>query len=153
MKKEKISLLLGYMESQEEEIDKILSEIREINPETKEKTVYLAYNLHNLYNAFEDLFREIAKIFENEIENLDYYYKELLKRMTIEISGIRPKILSKESYAILDELRGFRHIFRHAYTYEIIPEKIEFLKDKLLRNWDLIKRDLYNFKSWLKSLL
>jgi hypothetical protein len=73
--------------------------------------------------------------------------------MTIEISGIRPKILSKESYAILDELRGFRHIFRHAYTYEIIPEKIEFLKDKLLRNWDLIKRDLYNFKSWLKSLL
>jgi uncharacterized protein YutE (UPF0331/DUF86 family) len=153
MKKEKISLLLGYMESQEEEIDKILSEIREINPETKEKTVYLAYNLHNLYNAFEDLFREIAKIFENEIESLDYYYKELLKRMTIEISGIRPKILSKESYAILDELRGFRHIFRHAYTYEIIPEKIEFLKDKLLRNWDLIKRDLYNFKSWLKSLL
>jgi uncharacterized protein YutE (UPF0331/DUF86 family) len=153
MKKEKISLLLGYMESQEEEIDKILSEIREINPETKEKTVYLAYNLHNLYNAFEDLFREIAKIFENEIENLDYYHKELLKRMTIEISGIRPKILSKESYAILDELRGFRHIFRHAYTYEIIPEKIEFLKDKLLRNWDLIKRDLYNFKSWLKSLL
>jgi hypothetical protein len=153
MKKEKISLLLGYMESQEEEIDKILSEIREINPETKEKTVYLAYNLYNLYNAFEDLFREIAKIFENEIENLDYYYKELLKRMTIEISGIRPKILSKESYAILDELRGFRHIFRHAYTYEIIPEKIEFLKDKLLRNWDLIKRDLYNFKSWLKSLL
>ncbi len=153
MKKEKISLLLGYMESQEEEIDKILTEIREINPETKEKTVYLAYNLHNLYNAFEDLFREIAKIFENEKENLDYYHKELLKRMTIEISGIRPKILSKESYAILDELRGFRHIFRHAYTYEIIPEKIEFLKDKLLRNWDLIKRDLYNFKSWLKSLL
>lgn len=153
MKKEKISLLLGYMESQEEEIDKILSEIREINPETKEKTVYLAYNLHNLYNAFEDLFREIAKIFENEIESLDYYHKELLKRMTIEISGIRPKILSKESYAILDELRGFRHIFRHAYTYEIIPEKIEFLKNKLLRNWDLIKRDLYNFKSWLKSLL
>ena len=153
MKKEKISLLLGYMESQEEEIDKILSEIREIHPETKEKTVYLAYNLHNLYNAFEDLFREIAKIFENEIESLDYYHKELLKRMTIEISGIRPKILSKESYAVLDELRGFRHIFRHAYTYEIIPEKIEFLKDKLLRNWDLIKRDLYNFKSWLKSLL
>jgi hypothetical protein len=37
MKKEKISLLLGYMESQEEEIDKILSEIREINPETKER--------------------------------------------------------------------------------------------------------------------
>jgi len=121
--------------------------------ETKEKTIYLAYNLHNLYNAFEDLFREIAKTFENEIENFEYYHKELLKRMTVEIYGIRPKILSKESYAVLDELRVFRHIFRHAYTYEIVPEKINLLKDNLLRNWDLIKRDLYNFKSWLKSIL
>ncbi|MGB9857741.1 MAG: hypothetical protein ACPLKX_06350 [Dictyoglomaceae bacterium] len=79
----------------------------------------------NLYNAFEDLFSEISKSFENKIEDASFFHKELLRRMTLEIPGIRPKVLSKESFIILNELRGFRHIFRHAYTYEIIPEKVK----------------------------
>lgn len=83
-----------------------------------------ALSLRDLYNTFEDLFVEIAKTFENRIENPIFFHKELLKRMTIEVPKIRPKVLSKESFFILDKLRGFRHIFRHAYNYEISPEKL-----------------------------
>ena len=149
MKKENISVLLGYFNLQEEEIEKIYKEIESTEPTNKEKTIYLAYNLHNLYNAFEDLFIEIAKTFENRIENPIFFHKELLKRMTIEVPKIRPKVLSKESFFILDELRGFRHIFRHAYNYEISPEKLSNLKNKLIENWDKIKKDLMEFKNWL----
>lgn len=149
MRKESISVLLGYFNLQEEEIEKIYKEIESTEPINKEKTIYLAYNLHNLYNALEDLFIEIAKTFENRIENPIFFHKELLKRMTIEVPKIRPKVLSKESFFILDELRGFRHIFRHAYTYEISPEKLSTLKSKLIENWDKIKKDLTEFKNWL----
>lgn len=151
MRKELLSTLLGFINSQEEEIDKIYKEIVNTKPKDKEKTVYLGYFLHNLYNAFEDLFLEISKTFENRIENSTFFHKELLRKMTLEIPGIRPKVISKESFLILSELRGFRHIFRHAYTYEIIPEKVEGLKNKIIENWDLIIKDITNFKNWLKS--
>ncbi|ACK41639.1 MULTISPECIES: hypothetical protein [Dictyoglomus] len=134
MKKERLSFLLGYILSQEEEVKKIYREIQNINPEMKEKTIYLAYNLHNLYNA-------------------SFFHKEILKRMSIEIPGIRPKVLSKESFIILNELRGFRYIFRHAYNYEIIPEKVNMLKEKITKNWSIVEEDLNNFKNWLKENL
>ncbi len=153
MKKERLGLLLGYILSQEEEIRKIYQEIQNVNPETKEKTIYLAYNLHNLYNALEDIFVEISKTFENKIEDATFFHKEILKRMSIEIPGIRPKVLSKESFIILNELRGFRHIFRHAYNYEIIPEKVNMLKEKITKNWNTVEEDLKNFKNWLKENL
>lgn len=150
MKKEDISLLLGYFSSQEEEIERLYQEIKTIEPIDKEKTICLAYYLHNLYCAFEDLFKEITRTFENKIEDISSFHKELLKRMFIEVPGIRPRVLSRESFLLLDELRGFRHIFRHMYTYELSPEKIKDLKDKLVRNWDTIKRDFDGFKNWLK---
>ncbi|HOJ93145.1 MAG TPA: hypothetical protein PKW23_05780 [Dictyoglomaceae bacterium] len=149
MKRESISLLLGYLDAQEDEIEKLYKEIESVEPVDKEKTVYLAYLLHNLYNAFEDLFREIAKTFENRVEDPNFSHKELLKRMIIEVPGVRPKVLSKESFLVLDELRGFRHVFRHAYTYELFPEKVEALRNRLVKSWGSIKKDLNEFKGWL----
>lgn len=79
----------------------------------------LGYQLHNLYCAFEDLFKIVAAAFENHIEDKSRYHLELLKRMAIPIEGIRPALLSQESYTLLDNLRSFRHFFRHAYSYEL----------------------------------
>ncbi len=78
MKKESISLLLGYFNSQEEEIERLYKEIQDVDPVNREKTIYLAYYLHNIYNAFENLFKEIAKTFENRVEDLTSFHKELL---------------------------------------------------------------------------
>ena len=79
-------------------------------------------------------FQEIAKTFENKVEDPAKYHRELLKRMYMDIPGIRPKSLSLESYHALDELRGFRHIFRHAYDYELDPERVDSLKQKIVVN-------------------
>ena len=50
--------------------------------------------------------------------------------MRLDIEGIRPRLLSEESFKILDELRGFRHVFRHAYSYELEHERVLKLADK-----------------------
>lgn len=151
MKRESLAILLGYLTNQMGLLERILKEVHATNPSNKEKTSHLAYLLHNLYCALENIFQEIAKSFENRMEDPSKYHRELLKRMQLDVPGIRPKLLSKESYHILDELRGFRHIFRHSYDYELAPDRVKSLKHKLLTNWKCIEKDVAVFTSFLQN--
>lgn len=153
MRKEAAAILLGYFTNQTELIDGILKEIHVTKPSKRAETTHLAYLLHNLYCSVEDIFQEIAKTFENKVEDPAKYHRELLKRMYTDIPGIRPKLLSSESYHTLDELRGFRHIFRHAYDYELDSERVDSLKQKIIVKWDYIKNDMHGFMSFLNDIL
>ncbi|MBI2266233.1 MAG: hypothetical protein HYU64_13870, partial [Armatimonadetes bacterium] len=147
---EALALLLGYFSSQRSAARKIFEEIRLTEPESREKTSHLAYLLHNLYCSLEDLFQEVAKTFENRVEDPSRYHRELLKRMCMEIPGIRPRLLSEAGFRVLDELRGFRHIFRHAYDYELSPAKTADLKNRTVGGWDAVQADLMIFANFLE---
>lgn len=151
MKKESLSLLLGYLTNQMGLLRRILKEIDDTNPSSKEKTSHLAYLLHNLYCALEDVFQEIARTFENRVEDPSKYHRALLKRMQLDVPGIRPKLLSRESLLVMDELRGFRHIFRHAYDYELDPDKVKGLKHKMLTHWKRLEKDVDIFIDFLEN--
>ena len=56
----------------------------------------------------------------------------MLRRMQLEIEGIRPVLLSAETAADLDELRRFRHLFRHAYTADLDSDKVADLAAKAM---------------------
>jgi len=153
MKKEPLVILLSYFSNQIELMERMLEEIGVTQPSDREKTSHLGYLLHNLYCAIEDLFQEIAKTFENRIEDVSKYHRELLKRMQLNMPGIRPRLLSKESYLFLDELRGFRHVFRHSYDYELASDRVKDLKHKTLPNWRHIERDLNVFMDFLQQAI
>ena len=153
MRKEASAILLGYLTNQMELIEGIRKEIHVTKPSKRAETTHLAYLLNNLYCSVEDIFQEIAKTFENKVEDTAKYHREILKRMNTDIPGIRPKLLSSESYHTLDELRGFRHIFRHAYDYELDQERVNSLKQKIIVKWDYIKKDMHSFMSFLKDTL
>ncbi len=89
----------------------------------------MGYQLHNFYGAFEQLFEEVARFFENRIDGIRYH-AELLRRMQLAIEGIRPALLSTKTAAALDELRRFRHLFRHAYAADLDPAKVADLAAK-----------------------
>ncbi len=150
MKKESLAILSGYLTNQTELFETILKEIRVTNPSNREKTSHLAYLLHNLYCAAEDVFQEVAKTFESRVEDPSKYHRELLKRMHIDVPGIRPKFLSKESYSLLDELRGFRHVFRHSYGHELDPDRVNGLKQKVVLHWKCIEKDIVAFLDFLQ---
>jgi hypothetical protein len=130
-----------------------LQEIDLTEPNSREKISHLGYLLHNLYCALEDIFREVARTFENQIEDPARYHRELLKRMYCEIPQIRPALLTSRSYAILNELRGFRHIFRHAYDYELSADRLAQLREKVLQDWESFQQDLNNFINFLNTKL
>ena len=143
----RLSLLKSEMEAQIRAIDEIYIRIeaRRKNLEDQTQWESLAYQLHNLYCAFEDLFKIVADYFENTIEDRVKYHSELLRRMSIHIEGIRPSLLTDEAFGLLDGLRGFRHFFRHAYGYEIDPRKVKIVLEDALRLKGLYKDLVANF--------
>jgi|GEM_PF-162800 len=110
------------------------------------------YWLHNLYCAFEDLFKIIAAFWENHVINDGGFHANLLKRMRVPIEGMRPAVLSAQSYASLDELRGFRHVFRHAYSFGLDDQRVLFLLRRVIEKRDFIIKDLQEFRRKIATL-
>ncbi len=148
---EKKAVLKAFLKDQLEVIEKIFKKIKTLEPVDETTTISLGYYLHNLYSAIEENFEQIARTFENTVEDKRKYHRELLRRMTLEIEGIRPKVISKETFKFLDELRAFRHLFRHAYDYELESKKIKELKEKVVNNFSKLKEDFKNFEKFLQE--
>lgn len=104
------------------------------------------YWMHNLYCAFEDLFKLVAGFWENSLSSDGEFHVQLLKRMLLSIEGVRPALLSEGSYRFLNELRGFRHVFRHAYSYGLDEERVSTLLRKILDPKSAVIKDLNNFR-------
>ncbi|MBM4275656.1 MAG: hypothetical protein FJ128_07130 [Deltaproteobacteria bacterium] len=148
-----LAILSAYLASQVKTMERLLTEIKATEPVTREKSSHLGYLLHNLYSAMEDLFKAVARAFENRVEDPGRYHRELLKRMTLDIPGIRPALLSPRSHTLIDELRGFRHVFRHAYDYELDADKLVNLKGKVMEHWHIVTSDLDQFQDVLQEIL
>lgn len=104
-----------------------------------------AYTISGIYSCYEDMFKHIARVFENRIENLSSWHRELLKRMMIEVPEIRPAVLKENAVAVLDEMRSFRHVFRNSYVFVIDAGRVTALSER----WDAakneIKKEIMNF--------
>jgi hypothetical protein len=105
----------------------------------------IAYQIHNLYCATEDLLKIVAGYFENNISNSSQWHSLLLQRMSIEIPNIRPAFLTSKTYSILNSLRGFRHFFRHAYGAAIEYDQLKSNLDKSLVLLANLESDLNQF--------
>jgi hypothetical protein len=110
----------------------------------------VAYQLHNFYNAIEDLLKMVAAHFENQISDTARWHSVLLQRMSQEIPGIRPVVLSQESYLVLNSLRGFRHFFRHAYGVPIDYEQLQINLNKARKLYPNLEKDLNQFFAQLQ---
>lgn len=70
MDRESLTILKAELESQMGEAGKIYNKIEERRLEKgKSALESIAYQLHNLYCAFEDLFKIVADAFENHIHH------------------------------------------------------------------------------------
>ena len=111
------------------------------------------YWMHNLYCAFEDLFKLVSTFWENNLSVNGDYHVNLLKRMMIHIKDVRPPLLSKDSYEYLNELRGFRHAFRHAYSYGLDDERVAHLIRRTIAKKVTVLADLSKFQRNINKLI
>ena len=102
------------------------------------------YYLHSFYNGCENIFRSIARFFENDI-GPQTWHSDLLKRMKLAVSGYRPAVIDDELYRLLDDFRAFRHKFRHSYAFELDWEKERLVAGKFLRTAVLLRSEVQKF--------
>lgn len=111
-----------------------------------------ALNLHSFYTGLERVFEAIAREVDGRLPRGPDWHRDLLVQMSAEIPGIRPPVLSRETRACLDEYRGFRHIVRHLYTFNLNPERVRTLADGVKDCLGLVRRDLERFTAFLRSV-
>jgi len=118
-----------------------------------EQVILAGYYLHNLYTAFENICVNVARTFENQIDDRSQWHSVLLKRMTLDVEGLRSHLFSQETYICLDELRRFRDVFRNAYTIALDPQRTSLVVEKAQHLEELYKPELEQFKAFLDSLM
>ena len=75
---EKYAILLGYFDKQLVFVKKLHDEVAAVDLSIYDKRFLFAMRMQQLYTALEDLFKQIAKSFENHIENMSNFHKELV---------------------------------------------------------------------------
>jgi len=116
-----------------------------MGPFGERDTIAAGYYLHNLYNALENSFDQISRTFENHVKDMSRWHEELLLKMLLDLSPLRPAVVLPSAKPLLDELRGFRHRFRHSYDYPLDAGRVSELTQRWLREGGAVCDALRNF--------
>ena len=135
------------------EIEKELQNLQELGAELEtvkgEKGIVFRRSkgsiLHDFYNCCERIFKKIAMELNSGYDDSQKWHKGLLYRMTIPIEGIRPRVISDELAADLDEFLAFRHLFRNIYGFELKGDRIDYLVGKFDRVAERFKKEIEEF--------
>jgi hypothetical protein len=85
----------------------------------------LALGIHNIYNGIEDVMLNVANDIDGYVPTGESAHQDLLDQMSAAIDGRRPRLLDPELYGLLVELKGFRHVVRHRYGFDLDLSRVE----------------------------
>ena len=126
--------LVGIIAEIEKEIENLQDLREEMGRVKREREIIFQRAkgsiLHDFYNCCERVFKKITIEMNGEFEESEKWHKSLLYRMTISINGLRPRVISDELAADLDEFLAFRHLFRNIYGFELKGGRIDYLAEK-----------------------
>lgn len=152
--KEALIGIIAEIEKELHNLEELGAELETVKPE---KSVVSKRSkgsiLHDFYNCCERIFKKIAIELNSGYEESEKWYKSLLYRMTIPIEGIRPRVISDELAAELDEFLAFRHLFRNIYGFELKGDRIDYLAEKFERVAERVQKEIKEFLGFLRKEL
>ncbi len=83
-----------------------------------------AYELARFYTVIEKSFERVCVAFENHFDKRQDYHERLLQRIAVDLPGIRPALVPAAELGALRDLKGFRHVVRHAYALMLRPTRL-----------------------------
>ena len=95
-------------------------------------------------------FSSVAKGLGNRVPAGSQWHRDLLARMA-QATPNRAAVLTDELSQRLAGYLGFRHFFRHSYSFGLEWDEMEDLVAGLRRNWDDTKSQLEQFLAGLVS--
>ncbi|MDI6753961.1 MAG: hypothetical protein QME78_06155 [Thermodesulfobacteriota bacterium] len=153
MKEIMIGIISG-MEKELQNLQELRAELERVKPERD--IVFQRSKgsiLHDFYNCCERIFKKIAIELNDGYDDSEQWHKSLLYRMTISIEGLRPRVISDELAADLDEYSAFRHLFRNIYGFELKGDRIDHLVGKFEKVVERFRKEIEEFLAFLRKNL
>jgi hypothetical protein len=116
------------------------------------EAVSAAYHLHNAYNAYnalENSSDQVSRTFENHVKDPARWHQELLRKMFLDLTPLRPSLLDGISRPLLEDLCAFRHLFRHSYSSGLDSDRVRQLAHKWLKGNRCVLDSLAQFAELL----
>lgn len=125
----------------------LLRRARQNSPDLVEVTA-LASIIHSFYNGLENIFLNIAKKIDGGVPDTQRWHRDLLTQMSNPTQNREPIISAKVADRLADYL-GFRHFYRHSYSFFLDWEELEKLVMPLEEVWTEVKTELEIFLAGL----
>ena len=133
-----------------QQIDHLLESYAELLERTQKRTLDLievtaaASVLHSFYNGIENIFLSISKGTDAVVPSGPHWHRDLLNRMTKAMSSREPVLTVEMAHQLADYL-GFRHFYRHSYSFFLDWDELEKLVTPLAEVWERVKDELQRF--------
>jgi hypothetical protein len=112
----------------------------------------VALNLHGFYAGAERIFEDIARTVDEATPVGPDWHRDLLLQMSAPIQDVRPAVIRRETRYCLDKYRGFRHVVRNVYAFNLHPTRLRELVEELRACHQLLGSDLNAFQAILEQL-
>lgn len=111
----------------------------------------VALNLHGFYSGVEQIFEDIARTIDGGLPSDAEWHISLLRQMTVEMGGLRPAVIEIKTRRSLDQYRGFRHIVRNVYAFNLRPSRLAELVNDVPNCLASLTADLLAFADFLEK--
>jgi hypothetical protein len=108
--------------------------------------------LHSFYNGLENIFLSIAKGIDRDVPTGAQWHRDLLAQMTQATSSRRPVLTRNTAHQLAGYL-GFRHFYRHSYSFILEWDELAKLVVPLAEVWEQTKDELQLFLDSLDKSL
>jgi hypothetical protein len=121
------------------------------DPRSTERAIVIADVLSSYYTCCETVFLRISQFFENSLSD-DKWHQDLLRKMTLDLPGVRERVVADPTAALLGELLKFRHFKRYYFEFNYDWDRLEFLQKKYEQLQPLLRSDFSRFLLFLRGL-
>jgi hypothetical protein len=138
-----VQFAIGQIDQLLETYTDLLDRAQKSPPDLVEVTA-LASVLHSFYNGLENIFLSIAKGVDAQVPTGAHWHRDLLTQMAEPTSGRGP-VLTPEMVSRLADYLGFRHFYRHSYTFCLEWDELEKLVTSLAEVWERAREEIRVF--------
>lgn len=137
---DEIQLELAQLHSLLETFSPLLGKVSTVSPDAIEVAA-LAGLLHSFYSGIENILKRIAVHSGDAPPASASWHSDLLESMAVSVPG-RAAVLDIELLERLRSYLGFRHVYRHSYTFQLRWVKMQALVEQIQETLRLLETSL-----------
>lgn len=102
-------------------LERVASDVARLRAPTEDertewmRSLALAFAIERYYTALETTLVRVLRCLDGDVPSGERWHQEILRAASVEVAGLRPRLLTSETVSELRELLKFRHLARHGY--------------------------------------